>query len=501
MFKYKYNTFSGGYKFVNFQGQPSSRLEELSAPSFALIPLRQGFGSQGDCLVRPGDRVEAGQVIGSSEQAVSSPVHATIGGVVEEVKQVNYFKRDCVMVSIRGGGEQDIQKIPGARSDWQKLTGKEIEKILYLSGVTALDREGIPTSMRSSIILPEEAENLIIHGCGAEPYNISHNVLLREKNLLDFVEGIAILRKVMPKCRVYLVLNRQYKKNSLEEIYKLTAKYGWLEIYLLDSKYPQGYDEMLVSAILKKKFPYGYSAANIGTVILNFQAVLLAYNAVTGGLPFIERVIALCGPAFREPLHIKARIGTPLKDIVSGRIKPGVIPRFVLNGLLTGPELKDLSLPIDKTYSQIIAIAENKEREFLAFARLGFKSDSYSRAFLAKFIPRGEKSCGTNLHGEERPCINCGYCEDVCPVRILPHLLSKYIRAGIIDETLMNLRVFNCIECGLCSYLCPSKIPLARHIKEGQEKLTISGCDRNQCILPYFDNLKGVEGYRGAREL
>ena len=84
---------------------------------------------------------------------------------------------------------------------------------------------------------------------------------------------------------------------------------------------------------------------------------------------------------------------------------------------------------------------------------------------------------------------------------IIPHLLSKYVQRSIIDETLMNLRIFNCIECGLCSYVCPSKIPLAKHIKEGQEKLTVSGCDRNQCILPYFDNLKGIEEYRGPKEL
>ena len=119
---------------------------------------------------------------------------------------------------------------------------------------------------------------------------------------------------------------------------------------------------------------------------------------------------------------------------------------------------------------------------------------------MAKFLPGVKKFADTNVHGEERPCISCGFCEEACPVRIIPHLLSKYVKRSIIDETLMNYNIFNCIECGLCSFVCPSKIPLLKHMKEGHEKLIMQGCDRTQCILPYFD-LKGIEEYRGVTKL
>ncbi|HCD38164.1 MAG TPA: hypothetical protein DEQ77_05515 [Candidatus Omnitrophica bacterium] len=496
----KMRTFKGGYRFLNFEGQPKDILEEASIPSRVTIPLRQGFGGEGDCLVNPGDKVSAGQIIGAHDYGVSSPVHASISGVVTEVKRFNYFKRDCLMVSIQGDGSPEYQRATGATSAWEQLSEEAIERLLYLSGVTALDREGIPTRMRSSVILPEDVTSLIIHGVGSEPYNTSLEMQLQGKHMLNLVEGIRILRKIMAKAKVYLAINCQRKK-ILEQINKLTAQYEWLEVCPLEPRYPQGFDEMLVSAILGQKFPYGYSAANIGVVILNVQAVLQAYEAVVEGKPLIERTIALCGPAFKEPLHIKARIGTALNDIVSPRIKEGITPRFVLNGILTGPELKDLTLPIDKTYAQILAIPENHKREFLSFLQFGPLSDSYSHTFVAQAYPKAVKSCETNMHGEARPCISCNYCEEVCPVGIIPHLLSKYVQRSIIDETLMNLRIFNCIECGLCSYVCPSKIPLAKHIKEGQEKLTVSGCDRNQCILPYFSNLRGIEEYRGAKQL
>lgn len=496
----KTHTFTGGYKFVNFEGQPKPVLEEGVIPLRVSVPLRQGFGAEGDCLVEVGEKVSAGQIISHIEKGVASPVHATINGVVEEVRRVNYFKCDCLMVTIKGDGSSGYQKVPGALGNWSQLSVQELEKVLYLSGVTALDREGIPTRFHSSVIHPEDVENLIVHGVGSEPYDISIDVLSQGKGTLHLVEGIKILHKIMPKARVYFALNSQRKK-ILEEIKKLTCPFDWLEICFLEPKYPQGYDELLVPTILKQKFPYGYSAANIGAVVLNLQAVLQAYEAVVEGKPLIERTVALCGPAFKEPLHIKVRIGALLKDVVSARIKEGVAPRFVRNSLLTGAELKDSNLPIDKTYSQIIAIPENRQRKFLAFLRPGLRSDSYSRTFLSKLSPGVKKSCETNNHGEERPCISCNYCEEVCPVNIIPHLLAKYVQRNIVDETLMNLRIFNCIECGLCSYVCPSKIPLAKYIKEGQEKLTIQGCDRNQCILPYFDNIRGIDEYRGAKEV
>lgn len=493
-------TFKGGYKFKNFEGIPKDALEIPDIPLKVTIPLRQGFGCECDCLTGVGEKVSAGQIIGNSEKGISSPVHSTINGIVREIKRVNYFKRDCLMVTIEGDSTPEYQKVPGHSLNWQNLSDEELEKTLYLSGVTALDREGIPTRFRSSIIKPQDVKSLIIHGVDSEPYNISHAVLLQGKNTFNLVEGIKILHRIMAKARVYLALNSGNKK-ILEEILKLTCGLDWLEVSPLEPKYPQGYDEILVPTLLGEDFPYGYSAANIGIVILNFQVVLQAYEAVAEGKPFIERAIALCGPAFKEPTHIKARIGTALKDIVSARIKSGITPRYILNGLLTGALLNDLSLPIEKTYSRIIALPENKKREFISFMRPGFKSDSYSNAFLAKFLPGAKKSCDTNSHGEQRPCISCGYCEDVCPVGIIPHLLSRHVQRNIVDETLMNLRIFNCIECGLCSYVCPSKIALAKHIKDGQDRLTIQGCDRNQCILPYFDNLKGIEEYRGAKEL
>ena len=108
-------------------------------------------------------------------------MHATINGVVEEVKRVNYFKRDCLMVSIKETAVRNIRRSRVIPRIGRGFLEEEIERVLYLSGVTALDREGIPTRYRSSIIQPQDVQSLIVHGIGSEPYNISPEISLGGK--------------------------------------------------------------------------------------------------------------------------------------------------------------------------------------------------------------------------------------------------------------------------------------------------------------------------------
>lgn len=495
----KAKTFSGGYKFEKFIGQPQDRLEALSIPPQVIIPLLQGLGSPLKSQVKIGDEVRCGQIIARDENVISSPVHSSINGKVIQISKMNYFNREVEMVIIEkvlGGDFKKGDNLLGQPDEerwWENAPVEEIEEVLYKSGVTSLDREGIPTRFKTSFISPGEVEDLIIHGVGSESYNISLELLLEGKNLYNFVEGLKILKKIMPGAKVHLALNEK-NKEIIERVGKLTVNLDRFDIFPVVAKYPQGYDEVLIPTLLGKKFPYGYSAANIGIVVLNIQAVLGVYEAI-GGKPLIERTIALCGPSFKENLHIRVRVGTPLEFIIKGRLKEGP-HRLILNSLLTGFELKDLSLPVDRTFSQIIAIPENRKREFLTFLRLGPRRDSYSGTFPSKFL-KISKTLDTNFHGEQRPCIQCGYCISACPVGINPTLLDRISKVGI-NETLMRYGIFNCIDCNLCTYVCPSKISLAKNLKQAKNKLIEAGCDNYICILPKF-NLKGLEEYKGIK--
>ena len=217
-------SFPGGYRFRRFDGEPRDKLISLEAPAKVFIPLSQGFGSSLKPLVKEGDKVSAGQTIARDDNIISSPIHSSVSGVVTSITEKNYFNREIYMAAIKTNGPQECKALEGASREWNKLPAPKIEELLYLSGATALDREGIPTHFRSSLINPEDVVDLIIHGVGSEAYNISLNTLLGGRNIYDFVEGIKILKVIMPKAKVHLALNKN-EGQIIEKIKKLTTSF------------------------------------------------------------------------------------------------------------------------------------------------------------------------------------------------------------------------------------------------------------------------------------
>jgi len=492
----KHKNFPRGYEFKNFEGQPEEKLIQLGIPASVTIPLRQGFGQEVAPLVELNQKVVAGQIIGRDDKSVSSPVHSSVSGAVTEIKRIEHLGRETAAVVIASDGSGGQQTLDGFSADYENLTAEKIGELIYLSGASSCGNAGIPTQFNSSVITPQEVENVIIQGAGGEVYNISLAVLLKDKGLHHFVDGLKILKKLMPDARFHLAVSKSEKKLA-HEICHLLPNDAEIDVFTTPAKYPAAREEVLMPLLLGNKFPHGYSAANAGVIVLDIQAVLHVYDAVAEGKSLTERTVALCGPGFDENFHVKACVGTLLQDIIADNVFD--TPRFVLNSVLTGETLSVTVSPVDRTFTQIISLTEEDESEFLAFARPGFKKDSYSRTVFSMLFKENsklcQKKCGTNIHGELRPCVFCSFCEDVCPAGITPHLLFHHVENDVIDETLLKYKVFNCIECNLCSYVCPSKIPVAQFIKEGKARLLDEGFE------PPAPNvvLKGVEKYKGIK--
>ena len=67
----------------------------------------------------------------------------------------------------------------------------------------------------------------------------------------------------------------------------------------------------------------------------------------------------------------------------------------------------------------------------------------------------------TDLRGEQRPCVACGFCEEVCPAGIMPHFIHKLLYQNELEEVEKH-RIDLCVGCGLCSFVCPSKLELGK---------------------------------------
>ena len=57
-----------------------------------------------------------------------------------------------------------------------------------------------------------------------------------------------------------------------------------------------------------------------------------------------------------------------------------------------------------------------------------------------------------------QPCIRCGKCLEVCPVKLQPLYISSYTLKKNFDKA-EEYNALDCVECGACSYICPAKRP------------------------------------------
>jgi electron transport complex protein RnfC len=73
-----------------------------------------------------------------------------------------------------------------------------------------------------------------------------------------------------------------------------------------------------------------------------------------------------------------------------------------------------------------------------------------------------------NGAAENPVCLRCGKCINVCPMRLQPLYMYRYVNAQRVAE-LRRLHVMDCMECGSCAFTCPGKLPLVESFRKGKQ--------------------------------
>jgi Na+-transporting NADH:ubiquinone oxidoreductase subunit A len=169
------------------------------------------------------------------------------------------------------------------------------------------------------------------------------------------------------------------------------------------------------------------------------------------------RLVSVAGEALQSPEMLRVHRGVQLKDAI--RMKTALPDvRFISGGIFTGRQVGyDGYLGFYANSIQVLP--EGRQRHFLRWLHPGHAFHTCSRNFLSAFIPVREFSFTTGVFGEERACVQCGACERICPLGLMPSFIYKAVLAEDYDMV-ENLDIRDCINCGLCTYSCPSKIQL-----------------------------------------
>jgi Na+-transporting NADH:ubiquinone oxidoreductase subunit A len=429
-----------GYK-VNIAGKPSHEVVKSDKPSrVALLPERIPFVKP-RLKVKVGDKVKTGTPMFEDKRNPDVIFLSPAGG---EIAQINFGPRRVIKeIVVELDHKEDQESFPiFDATQIESIQRKELVKAILSGGLWPLLRE-LPFR---DIANPDVTPPLIIVSLDArEPFQAAPEVYLKDKiDLLEF--GIKILRKLSEKVLI---------STSVDNTLVLQKLNGYVT-HTLNGVYPSDDPGVLLYHIKQTQ-------AENKAWYINGQNVLLLAELFKSGKYPIERTVVLGGNMVNEKKHILTRAGVPLDHLVRNRTDHSMETRYIVGGIFRGYiGNKDSYMGFYET--SLVLIPEGGEKEFFGFLRPGYTKPSRSRAFLSYFN-KSTLPMDCNFHGEERACINCGSCAEVCPVDILPQFTYKCILADEIEEALVH-GMLDCVECGLCTYVCPSKVELSETLKK-----------------------------------
>jgi len=423
-----------GYN-LNISGRPSLKLDSLEKPAHvAAIPELIPF-IKPKLQVDVGDSVNIGSVLFFDKNRPDLKFLSPGGGKIVEIKYGH--RRVIKEIIIQLSGTEKKEKFTFLSEAQLKKTKKEkLAKILMEGGVWPFIRS-LPFR---EIASPDSSPHSIwVSFYGKDPFQSEPQLYLNNQNTL-FTFGVNILKKFSPNVYVVAPSDNSY----------LFENHKGIISHVSSGNYPS--DDPGVILYHTKKSP----AENHAWYINGQDLLLLAQMLSTGTYP-IERIVAVSAISSDHSRHVQTRMGVSINDLVPTVQGNGAV-RYITGGIFKGHIVQKTSyLGLYETSLSVVPV--DSEKEFFGFLRPGFDRQSYSRTFLSIFN-HSPLPPDSSMHGEERSCINCGTCAEVCAVDILPQFMYKSLLADEIEEALSH-GLLDCVECGLCTYVCPSKIELS----------------------------------------
>ena len=402
-------------------------LTRFPEPKVAVIPLSMHAGAPANPVVQVGDAVKVGQTIGEAAGFVSAPVHSSISGTVVAIENRPHASRGtCLSVVIENDGKNELHESVKPGKTLEEMSPAEIVETVKNAGIVGMGGAGFPTYVKLMPNKPIEA--VLLNGCECEPLlTADHRVLLEYAD--QIIHGLKAIMKAVDAPKGVIVIEDN-KPDAVSLFESKLAEEPVLEVVTARTKYPQGAEKMLIKRVMGRMVPSGGLPADVGAVVCNISTAKAISDAITTGMPLIERVVTVTGDHIAKPNNFIAKIGTNVADLVAacgGITDPTAVIKA--GGPMMGFVQETLDTPIMKGSNGIIAV----------------KSDEV----------------------EPQECIKCGRCVDVCPMELKPLYFAKYAGAGQ-PQLLKDYNIMDCMECRCCEYICSSKIPLVTLIKIGK---------------------------------
>jgi electron transport complex protein RnfC len=403
-------------------------------PKYTVLMSQHG-GAASRPVVRMGDRIRRGQIVGEPDGFVSSTVHSPVTGRVAAITSARHPRGDFVVaveIDADPFSTQRFEERPPI--DWRALDQATFLAHVQRAGIVGLGGAAFPAHVKYRVPEGRPVERLVVNGCECEPYlTCDHRLMVERPEAI--LRGIEIIAKRLGVNETVIGVEEN-KADAVAALRAAVPPGASVQVQPLPVKYPQGAEKMLVKALFGIEIPAGKYPIDVGMVINNVGTMTAITDYFDTGMPLIERVITVAGPGVKRAANVLVPIGTPVRDVLEhcGGLASDA-RSVVLGGPMMGSPIASLDVPVLKGTSGILAFTDAEMEE------------------LPEYV-----------------CVKCGRCVDACPNFLNPQRLARLARAGRY-ERMEELFVMDCMECGSCSWACPSNIPIVHLIRAAKSDL------------------------------
>ena len=428
---------------IPLKGKADNVFGQTQLPDLFAIKPTDFHGVVPKMVIKEGEKVKAGSVLFFDKYQ-------------PDVKFVSPVSGELAAV-IRGERRKILEVV--VKSD-----GKDETVDFGVVSIADLSREAVITRLMEAGAWPylrqrpydiiartgDTPKAIFISGFDTAPLAPDYDFITTGKEN-EFQAGIDVLKKLCDN--IHIGINDE----AASKVFNNTKG---VEIHRFKGPHPAGNVGIQIGQVMP---------LNKGDLIWTIQPqeVISIGKLFTSGKPDFERIFVLAGSEVKKPAYFHSRLGACIAPYIQDNLNPQEHIRLISGNVLTGSQVSEDGY-LGFYHSQITAIPEGDEYEFMGWAAPGFGKFSISRSFFSWMCPKKKYRLNANMHGGKRAIVVSGQYDKVLPMDILPEQLFKSILVEDIDK-MEQLGIYELAEedVALCEFVCTSKLNLQKILRDG----------------------------------